>query len=132
MLKISILILSEIDSSPVSTSPAPLAALVLLLLLIPVIYPLGVLIAKFCCFKNKSETLVQLYVFCFPMLTDAWRTLVSISCECCVCVCVSISYRTLFISCVLVGYCGVFWCCGCFRKGQNTCTYIRVDHYCSL
>ena len=32
-----------------------LAALVLLVLLIPLSYPLGVLIAKYCCFKDKSE-----------------------------------------------------------------------------
>ena len=48
---------------PVDTS-APLAALVLLVLLIPLIYALGVLIAYLLFFKDKSETLVQLYVFC--------------------------------------------------------------------
>ena len=33
----------------------------------------------------------------------------------------------IHISCVLVGYCEVFWCSGCCRKGQNTCTYVLIN-----
>ena len=64
----SSLIWSVIDppsSTPQVDSLAPLAALVLLLLLIPLLYPLGVLIAYLVFFKDKSEILVHLYVSLF-------------------------------------------------------------------
>ena len=57
-----------VDTSP-SISPldssAPLAALAVLVLLIPLLYPLGVLIAYLVFFKDKSEILVHLYVSLF-------------------------------------------------------------------
>ena len=33
----------------------------------------------------------------------------------------------IHISCALVGYCEVFWCCGCCRKGQKTCTCVLIN-----
>ena len=54
----SSLIWPSMDTSLVGDSLAPLAALVLLVLLIPLIYPLGVLIAKYFYFKDKSEKIL--------------------------------------------------------------------------
>ena len=96
--------LSSMDTFPVGGSSASLAALAVLLLLILLIYPLGVLIAKYWCFRDKSETILCMYV-----------------CMSSVFLC-----SVMYISCILVGYCEVFWCGGCCRKGQNTCTCVHI------
>ena len=44
--------------------------------------------------------------------------------------CISVFHdhiEPIHTSCVLVGYCEVFWCCGCCRKGQDTCTYVLIN-----
>ena len=97
---------SSIDTSPGGASSAPLAALVLLLLPIPLLYPLGVLIVNLVFFKDKSEILVHLYVSLFGNECHNNEY------------CVGTHFTLIFPVYLLAGYCEVFWCCFFWRKGQ--------------
>ena len=51
-----VLIDNPTNTSLVGASPGSLAAVAVLVLLMALIYPLGVLIARICYFRDKSET----------------------------------------------------------------------------